>query len=171
MSEPTGLAAAPDDAPKASRHTRLRLSERVLDQIDRMVHDVADVAGGLLIGYPTETGLWVERVLPVRNLAPPATRAGAYEIDGRVVENVRATLTGTHLSILGFYYGGGAVPRGERIDTERIRLVPETIWLLPTSNGAGRTLPRALREGDGSLLEMEVELLPTREGSPRFCPE
>jgi hypothetical protein len=171
MSEKTGPTAAGAEVGRGTRHTRLRLSERLLDEIDRRVHDAREVTGGLLIGYPTETGLWVERVLPVRNAAPPEVRSWAYEIDGRIVDNVRGTLGGSHLAVLGFFYGGGGVPRGERIHTDHLRLDPDTIWLLPSTNGGGRMLPRVIREGAGTLLEMEVELLPARETSPRFCPE
>lgn len=153
--------------------TRLRLPERVLDEIEERVRGKAEVVGGLLIGYLHGAGYWVERVLPVRNVAPAELRRIAFHAEQRAVENVKTTLGRTALSVVGLYYGGGSLHPGDRGDEGSLGSETEVFWLIPTTNGSGRTPPRAWHrlEGEGSEQELEVELVPIKPVPMGYCPD
>ena len=122
-----------------------------------------EIAGGLVIGYPTERGFWVERVLPCRNVAAGADRERSFRIEPSVLINVRRTLAGTPLSVLGFYHREEATVT----DCGELWMEPEMLWLRISPAGT-----RAWWKVHGrDARELEVELVPKVEWPVVACRE
>ena len=98
----------------------VRIAERVRTAISKQAASTAPAVGcGLLVGYCEAGQPWIVRSLRCVNAAQPAERTTRFEIDPRVVVNVRRSLRETpHAphAILGFYYTDrvGSVDLGAR---------------------------------------------------------
>lgn len=153
----------------------LRIASRVETSVaPQGTSGVQRVGCGLLIGYMDSTGVWVERSLPCVNAAPPESRGDSFEIDPRVLVNVRRSLEATPQSIVGFYYTNlsGSRSIGER-DRDLLRTWPGMVLLLHGPPGeAGEPLQAWCRSRDADEPEeLEIEVVQMRESSLLVCPE
>lgn len=144
----------------------VRIPQRVFEQIERLVGEGRpETAGGLLIGYRTEAGYWVERILACPNSANGDADV-RYVVSGPVLANVRRTLGAGPLAVVGSFFGGGrASPdsgHGGRV-TDGAEIVCHL---------AAGSLARAWAVGQGGEREeVAVEIVPTRTLPPTICPD
>jgi proteasome lid subunit RPN8/RPN11 len=112
--------------------TGVTVSSEAFAGIDRHGGRVRpQVACGLLLGWRESDHYWVDRSLPCVNAADAASRVSRFVIDPGALLNVRRSLQGRPLSIVGFYYAprdGSSEPTD--LDRQFLRLWPETIWLI-----------------------------------------
>jgi proteasome lid subunit RPN8/RPN11 len=164
-----------DAEPAGVRSKVVRLPERALVAIDE--HDRATrprVACGLLLGSRIGEEIVVRRSLACVNEAPPEARTSRFLIDPRVVANVRHSIVGRGMFVLGFYY---VAPVGDGHPGNR-RLAdsahwPDMVWFAAHRDGPIEAPPRAWWEtaGDPGLRELTVEIVPTPVPSLLACPE
>lgn len=153
---------------------RVRFAERAVAAVgEHIAGSGVAVACGLLIGRRDEQGELVERTLRCFNAAPAGARDTMFEIDPRVLVNVRRSLAATGGTILGVYYGGrgnGGMPT-ER-DHLHLRLWPYTTLLIGTAGAPAAGLRAWRRESEAAeAAEIEIELVPTPPPSMLVCPE
>jgi proteasome lid subunit RPN8/RPN11 len=129
---------------------------------------------GLLIGYLTDDGVRVSRLLPCPNVAEPEVRTHRFIIDPRAVLNVRRSLRHSAESIVGFYHSHPDAPAApSTTDMEYIRLWPETVWLIVPVEAGEPGAPRAwwLDDTDAPhARELRVHVA-ARSVAPAACPE
>lgn len=137
----------------------VRILGRVLDQIGEQVRERPQrIAGGLLLGR-SEGGAFVERALPCPNVGG----ADDFAIDPQVIVNVRRSLNGGGMVVLGTYRGLpdgagdfngrlGTVPTDATAGPFRLDVVAEmegsnhwTLHLLERSEGATEVPVRVVR--------------------------
>jgi proteasome lid subunit RPN8/RPN11 len=95
-----------------------------------------ELACGLLLGWQEDEGIRVDRVLPCRNGA--ADRCMDFAIEPAVLANVRRSLEGKRLSIVGIYRmsrNGDGEPTVN--DRQFLRHWPELVLLIASAAGGG----------------------------------
>lgn len=151
----------------------LRIASRVRPSV-APTGNAARISCGLLIGFRDAGSVWVERSLACVNAAPLEARSVSFEIDPRVLVNVRRSLTSTPQSIVGFYYTN---PSGQRTlgsrDCDLLANWPDMILLLHgPENEAGESLQGWWRpSGAEKPTELDIEIVKMRESSLLVCPE
>lgn len=130
---------------------------------------------GLLVGRTDAGGVHLTRAVPCPNVAPLDEQERRFEIDPRVVINVRRSLRATGEQIVGFYHshpGAAAVP--SLTDLTHMRLWPETVWLIVPVFGGECRAPRVWwidsPEAEAPR-EIGLRLLPLPERKLVSCPE
>jgi proteasome lid subunit RPN8/RPN11 len=127
---------------------------------------------GLLIGRIEAEQVVVTRVLACPNVAPAEERGHRFQIDPRVVINVRRSLRGRSESIVGFFHSHpDAEAEPSRTDLEYLRLWPETLWLIVPVHEGTPAEPRGwwLDEWESEPREVPVEQ--ARPAALATCPE
>ena len=117
--------------------TRVTLTDRANAEIGAARRRASpEVACGLLLGWIEDDACWVDRALVCRNAA--ADRSAGFAIEPGVLLNVRRSLEGRDLSIVGFFYAA-AEGSGEPTATDRESLGhwPGMAWLIAAGTEGG----------------------------------
>jgi proteasome lid subunit RPN8/RPN11 len=153
----------------------IRLPERALMAIDE--HDRATrprIACGLLLGSRVGEEIVVTRTLACVNEAPLEVRTSKFLIEPRVVANVRRSIAGRGMSIVGSYYvapGRNGHPASRRLASSAHW--PGMVWVAAHRDLPIEAAPRAWWEtaGDAGFRGLAVEILPTPVPSLLACSE
>lgn len=149
--------------------TRIRLLGRVLHQLEEQVTGrTEDEFVGLLLGTDAPEGVWIERVLPCR---PGSVTGSAALIDPKVVENVRRSLAGRPLKIVGVYRLAGSA--SEKVAELVGRTVEEGDGLVLTGQLTNRALNdlRVWSREQGGVRQRKLEVVRPVARPVAACPD
>jgi proteasome lid subunit RPN8/RPN11 len=127
---------------------------------------------GLLIGTVDEDRVRVTRALACPNVAPVDERTHRFEIEPRVVINVRKSLRGRRESIVGFFHTHPDVEAAPSpTDLQFQTLWPETLWLIVPVFGGTPGEPRGWWLEEAAITPIELPVEQVRPALLATCPE
>jgi proteasome lid subunit RPN8/RPN11 len=127
---------------------------------------------GLLIGSSEGDTVHVTRALPCPNVAPVEQRSHRFEIDPRVVINVRRSLRGRAEAIVGFFHSHpDAEAAPSPTDLQYLTLWPETLWLIVPVSGGTPGEPRGWWLEETAIAPLEVPVEQLRPAVLATCPD